>query len=93
MVISKKRNKTLEPPKRGRHPLSHNSNKAKGISKIKDDHFWRNYAKPTIMNFKGYKCEQCGSPFNLDLHHTDYYNETIHTIKLLCRRCHVGMHK
>ena len=54
---------------------------------------WKTIFKPTIYRIKGKKCEICGSTNNLDLHHTDYKEVNLNTIRVLCRKCHKSIHK
>lgn len=56
--------------------------------------FWLKWVAPVVKELKGNKCEDCGeSEKLLDLHHLDYKKEvTIHTLKLLCRKCHRKYH-
>lgn len=48
---------------------------------------------PLIRMIKGNKCENCDSDKNIDVHHTDYDIWTINTLFLLCKKCHVGVHR
>jgi len=43
----------------------------------------------------GYKCERCGSPDGLEIHHVTYerlYNERDEDLQCLCKGCHQFMH-
>lgn len=55
--------------------------------------FWNVFVVPQVRRIKGYKCEECGSNKNLDLHHTRKDLVNINTLKLLCRKCHKAEHK
>ena len=54
-----------------------------------DRKFYTYFVRPNILRIKGNKCENCGATKNLDLHHTSYIIQTIYTIKVLCRKCHM----
>ena len=54
--------------------------------------FYKRVIVPAIHYLKGYKCEECGATKHLDVHHTDYANVNINTLKLLCRKCHRRIH-
>jgi len=58
-----------------------------------DDSFWKLTVVPAIKRIKGDKCESCGSKDHLDVHHTSYIEQTIKTLMLLCRSCHIEWHK
>ena len=47
----------------------------------------------TILR-KEYKCEECGSIKNIDVHHIDgdRNNNVPENLELLCRSCHVKKH-
>jgi hypothetical protein len=55
--------------------------------------FWEKFVVPRVMEIKGSSCETCGSVDNLDVHHTSYNIQTIHTLKVYCRKCHFDWHK
>lgn len=40
-------------------------------------------------------CEKCGSTRNIDVHHKDgdYHNNTPDNIMILCRSCHIKIHR
>ena len=43
----------------------------------------------------GYVCEECGTPYGLQVHHIDYAHlgrEQAHDLMVLCRECHQRMH-
>ena len=43
-----------------------------------------------------YRCERCGCPTNLDVHHVSYSNlghEPMSDLVVLCRACHSSVHK
>jgi hypothetical protein len=43
-----------------------------------------------------HQCAECGSKFNLQVHHLTYErvgDELIEDLKTLCRKCHTGKHK
>ncbi len=54
--------------------------------------FYKNYMVPAVNELKGHKCEECDSTKNLDVHHTDYNQVNIDTLRLLCRKCHRKIH-
>lgn len=42
------------------------------------------------------KCEECGSPYDLQVHHLTYArlgNENLKDLKVLCRDCHIIAHE
>ena len=49
-----------------------------------------------VMRFiADYRCERCGSPIALDVHHLRYPqwgSETPHDLQVLCRNCHRKAH-
>lgn len=49
------------------------------------------------MRWKGSFCERCGDGSRyLQTHHVTYQNvphERVEDIRLLCRQCHLGLHK
>ena len=53
---------------------------------------WENIIRPTCLKKAGYKCSKCPATEGLDVHHTDYDNQTIDTLIVLCRRCHRKEH-
>ena len=55
--------------------------------------FWNDFVVPQVRRIKGYKCEECGSSKNLDVHHTRKDLVNINTLNLLCRKCHKTKHK
>ena len=55
--------------------------------------YYYNFIVPMILKIKGKKCEKCGNTNNLDLHHSSTELINIHTLKLLCRKCHVNLHR
>lgn len=55
--------------------------------------FWNNMVIPMVHAVKGGVCEHCGSADFLDVHHTSYVVQNIHTLLLLCRSCHKNWHK
>ena len=43
----------------------------------------------------GHRCEECGTPYGLQVHHIDYRRlgrEAAHDLMVLCRECHKRMH-
>ena len=49
--------------------------------------------KQGIIDDRGFECEIChASPENIDLHHIEYDNK-IENLILLCRGCHMKVHK
>lgn len=51
------------------------------------------YFKKSLIQQRGNKCQVCGIvPKNLDLHHIEYENKT-DKVLLLCRSCHMLIHK
>lgn len=53
--------------------------------------FWINIVRPAV--FKKYKCcFKCGSEKDLEVHHTDYINQNINTLRAICNDCHQGIH-
>lgn len=58
-----------------------------------DNHFWTRTVVPSVRLLKGNQCEQCGAQDNLDVHHTSYEVQNIHTLKLLCEPCHYQWHR
>ena len=51
------------------------------------------FLREKIINERGNKCEVCqNTPKKLDLHHTEYRNER-KFILLVCRGCHMKIHK
>ena len=50
--------------------------------------FWDTIVKEAIYRKYNNKCFKCNSKTNLDIHHTDYNNQTINTLILLCKKCH-----
>ena len=55
--------------------------------------FWRKFVRPRVLEIKGNVCEMCSSKGKVDVHHTNYELQTIHTLKVLCRKCHKKLHK
>ena len=43
-----------------------------------------------------YECEECGSPFRLQVHHieylSDWHSDNLDNLKVLCRKCHAWAH-
>lgn len=68
--------------------MATNWERADGISQD----FWNRFVIPNVKRIKHNKCEQCNSTKYLELHHTDYENVNIHTLKLLCKSCHKKEH-
>lgn len=54
--------------------------------------FWSRFVIPEVTRIKGSKCEWCFSQRYLELHHTDYIDVNINTLKLLCKSCHRKEH-
>ncbi len=54
--------------------------------------FWNVIVVPTILRLREERCEICGSNEKLDVHHTSYEIQTIETLKVLCRQCHMDQH-
>lgn len=55
---------------------------------------WKLRAKLAIQR-ADYKCERCGSPFNLAVHHLTYEHlghERPEDLVVLCRNCHSAIH-
>ncbi len=61
--------------------------------KNKYDGFWKFVVCPTIKKIRGNKCEECDSIEYLQVHHMDSNMENINTLKLLCRKCHIELHR
>lgn len=61
--------------------------------KNKYDGFWKFIVCPTIKKIRGNKCEECDSVEHLQVHHMDSNMENINTLKLLCQKCHIELHK
>jgi 5-methylcytosine-specific restriction endonuclease McrA len=43
-----------------------------------------------------YRCERCGYPYHLDVHHLSYENrgcEPLAELRVLCRQCHQKEHE
>ena len=59
-----------------------------------DQRFYEQYVRPLLIRQRGNYCENCGTPpeHKLDIHHEDYNNMNINTIKLWCRSCHLKHH-
>ncbi len=56
--------------------------------------FYRTIVVPHLLKIRGYKCELCGVKNKLlDVHHEDYMEQNINTLKVLCRKCHMGIHR
>jgi 5-methylcytosine-specific restriction endonuclease McrA len=48
-----------------------------------------------VMQRAGYRCEQCGTPWGLQVHHRTYEqmgNERPEDLIWLCRDCHRALH-
>ena len=54
--------------------------------------FWNMIVRPAVFKRYGDKCIVCKSAKFVDAHHLDYNNQTIDTIKPLCRKCHMKEH-
>lgn len=54
--------------------------------------FWTRTVRPTVFRLRGKECEACSATENIDVHHTDYDNQTINTLRVLCRQCHIDWH-
>ena len=55
---------------------------------------WRRKRRAKLRR-SGYRCEQCGYPYRLDVHHLTYKNrgcEPLADLQVLCRVCHQGEH-
>ncbi len=54
---------------------------------------WR-HRRSIVMERAGYRCEQCGGTFKLEVHHNsranneEFGNERIEDLQLLCKHCH-----
>lgn len=57
-----------------------------------NNNFWQKWVVPYIRRVKENKCKKCNSKGRLDIHHTDYDNVNVHTLILLCRKCHKKSH-
>ncbi len=57
------------------------------------NYFWIHIITPTILRKYNYKCANCPSTKNLHIHHTDYVNQNINTLVVLCPKCHKAEHK
>jgi len=56
--------------------------------------FFFSIVRPRILEHYGNKCTKCGREHHrLHLHHEDYNNQTIHTIKPMCPSCHFRLHR
>jgi hypothetical protein len=55
--------------------------------------FYGDFVSPMIIKLRGNKCELCSSDKNLETHHTSYILQNINTIRALCRKCHILVHK
>lgn len=55
--------------------------------------FWNTIVRPALFKLRGERCEICAETENLHIHHEDYDEQTIHTLKVVCRKCHIGIHK
>ena len=56
---------------------------------------WKNKRIETF-SIRGNKCESCGSSENIQVHHTTYKNignENVSELMVLCKDCHVLVHK
>lgn len=56
---------------------------------LQQSDLWKFVVRPTLLSIRGNKCEKCSSTNNLDVHHTDYEVQTINTLQVLCRKCHL----
>lgn len=48
-----------------------------------------------LFKKRGRKCEQCGSPDQIEVHHKHYNNlgrERLRDLEILCRPCHAKFH-
>ena len=54
--------------------------------------FWRKIVIPTIKRLRNNQCEECTSDRFLEVHHTDYKNVNLNTLKLLCKKYHRTLH-
>jgi hypothetical protein len=48
-----------------------------------------------IIDKRGAKCERCGSPERIEVHHLTYerlHHELPSDVIVLCRKCHAGIH-
>ena len=79
-------------------------------TKKKDKHPWIDYKdqlkdprwfefRKKVFNIRGYKCEKCGSTFNLQVHHPKYSDDKryaweydVKDVIVLCRACHIKEH-
>lgn len=55
--------------------------------------FYYNFLVPRILEINGNKCGSCGNTKNLDIHHSSKKVINIYTLKVLCRKCHMKVHK
>ena len=58
-----------------------------------DPYYYKFVATPEIRKLKGNRCQLCGTyKKGHDIHHSDYNDINIHTLILLCKRCHQWLH-
>jgi hypothetical protein len=60
-----------------------------------NNHFAYDYMRPTILKLRNNICDSCGlqkKDGELDVHHEDYINQNIDTLRLLCKSCHKNLH-
>ena len=53
---------------------------------------WRYLIISQVKRIRGYRCEKCNTKDNVDVHHLDYDNVNINTLRLACRSCHKKIH-
>jgi len=55
---------------------------------------WR-IKRQVALDFHGRKCSDCGSTYDLQVHHLNYSNmgnETMNDLQILCESCHMFLH-
>ncbi len=52
-----------------------------------------NKLRKELLKKKDYLCEFCGNKNNLDIHHKVYSNANLKNLMVLCRSCHLKIHK
>lgn len=55
--------------------------------------FWQKFVSPRVIEQRNNKCEECGNKEKLEVHHKDYSNVRLSTLKVLCRKCHKNLHQ
>ena len=54
--------------------------------------FWNQIVIPAVLKRYNHKCARCYQKKKLDVHHTDYDNQSINNFIALCRSCHGKEH-